>query len=81
MSEITRIELTDRPVTQQHNGNGKRWSEPSFLLQVAAYLVAITIAYGLLTERIARLESQSDALRDAVSEIRSDVKQLLRESR
>lgn len=71
------------PMNDSHgngNGNGRRLT-PALLLQIAAYLVAVALAYGALSERIARLETQSDELRGAVSEIRADVKTLLRESR
>lgn len=62
------------------NGNGRRIS-PALLLQVAAYVVALVLAYAALSERIARLETRSEQLREAIGEIRSDVKTLLRESR
>lgn len=62
------------------NGNGRRLT-PALLLQVGAYVVALVLAYAALSERIARLESRSEQLREAIGEIRQDVKTLLRESR
>jgi hypothetical protein len=79
---MTTLDLMERPRMSETNGNGNgRKLTPALLLQIAAYLVAVALAYGALSERIARLETQSEELRGAVGEIRSDVKQLLRERR
>lgn len=58
------------------NGGGSRfrvtWRE------AVTWLIAGLIAYGTVNARVAVLESRVDGLRSDVSEIRQDVKTLLR---
>jgi hypothetical protein len=81
MSGITALNLTERATMAETNGNGRRWAEPDFLVKVVAYVVVIALAYAALSERITRLEVQTEAMREAVGEIQKDVKTLLRDPR
>lgn len=62
----------------ESNGNGRlRISTPT-LIQVAIWIVTVTLAYGALSERITTLEVKYDRLVQDVAEIKADVKQLLK---
>jgi hypothetical protein len=61
---------------ETHNGNVK--IRPSILIQLLAWLVAVVLAYGVVTARVSVLEDRVDSLKTDVREIKQDLKELLR---
>ena len=51
------------------------------LLWIFTTLVSVTLAYGAVTNRLSVLEVKYDRVYQDISEIKQDVKQLLRETR
>jgi hypothetical protein len=61
------------------NGNGSKFRVSSTALaQIAVWVVSIMLAYSAVNARITALEVKYDQLRADISEIKSDVKSLLR---
>lgn len=60
------------------NGNGKLRISPSVLAQIAIWLVSVLLAYGALSTRIAVVEDRVQRFGTDISEIKADIKTLLR---
>ena len=58
--------------------NGRIRVSPSVVAQVVAWLVAALLTYGAINARVAVVEDRVNAIKEDLSEIRADVKQLLR---
>jgi hypothetical protein len=67
----------DRREHPEPNGQRLKITGPQ-LAQLAVWLVTIMLAYGALSERITRLEVKYDRLVADISEVKGDVKLLLR---
>lgn len=65
-------------MTEHRGENGRIRVNPAVLVQIVAWLVSILLAYGALNARISVLETKYDQQARDISEIKADVKQLLK---
>lgn len=63
------------------NGNGKVRIDPSIALQIVAWVVAVIVAYGMVRADVAVLQTKYDRLAQDISEIKTDVRELLNRGR
>lgn len=68
--------MSDTTGHHSSNGNGRKVT-PALVLQVGAYLVAMALAYGALSERIARVEERSETIKADLVEIKRDLRRLV----
>lgn len=58
--------------------NGRIKIDKTTAVQVIAWIVAALLTYGAINARVAVVESQVNDMKEALTEIRQDVKTLLR---
>lgn len=61
--------------------NGRIKLDPTVAIQIVAWIVAALLTYGAINARVAVVEDKMQRFQDDVREIKSDVKELLRQAK
>lgn len=61
--------------------NGRLKLDPMVAMQIVAWIAAALLTYGAVNARVSVVETQMQQFRDDLHEVKTDVKELLRQTR